>query len=140
VVENTAFLHAMGIRADSDAALARLGGIAEYLNDRKNAALYVGLKDGKFLLPEQQFAAIQAERTVRLAEIRLSDLRVYRKKIPSYSARKIGSLKGMPTFDETSAEQLQALLEALSRAVAAAQNEDVEGGNPDALSQETPPK
>ena len=64
---------------------------AEVRNDDKNAALYVGFEDGRFILPRDTRNERQSERTIELAKMMLTQALFIQKKARPLASRAIGS-------------------------------------------------
>jgi AbiV family abortive infection protein len=87
--------------AAADALLSRghAHALTEKRNDDKNAALYVGLVDGKFIRPRETRTESQSWRTIELASSSHKDLTFVRTKSGPLAMRSIGSIQ-MPNFDD----------------------------------------
>lgn len=92
--------------------------VVEYRNSQKNDSLYVGIENGRFLTPASRFDSNKAERTLKLAEIRLRELRFYQARLGPYADRQIGCLGGMPKIDQLSPEEIYARVPEVAKLVA----------------------
>jgi AbiV family abortive infection protein len=70
-------------------------------NDQKNAALYVGFLDGKFIVPRDTRTERQSWRTIELAAEALEELKFFRDATGPFSGREIGTFQ-MPNYDDPS--------------------------------------
>lgn len=115
-VENLMLIH--GIQKDGTAEaldLAAANPLTEYRNNDKNNSLYVGFQDGIFIPPSSVISEHKAQRTVRLAELRLQQSIYIRKSLPKYSERKIGELAHLPNLDKLSIEELMTTAGGISK-------------------------
>lgn len=94
------------------------GPVVEYRNSQKNDSLYVGIENGRFITPASHFDSNKAERTLKLAEIRLRELRLYQARLGPYADRQIGCLRGMPNIDQLSSEEIYARIPEVAKLVA----------------------
>lgn len=85
--------------------------IVEHRNDRKNAAIYVGLVDGKAVLPSQVFTENQAVRTIELAKLALETEEKIRVTVGPFTARTPGPIPGLPDLNQLTPEQMRELTE-----------------------------
>jgi AbiV family abortive infection protein len=85
--------------------------IVEHRNDRKNAAIYVGLIDGKAVLPSQVFTENQATRTIELAKFALETEEKIRVTVGPFVTRTPGPIPGLPDLNQLTPEQMKELIE-----------------------------
>lgn len=89
--------------------------VVDYRNNQKNDSLYVSIEEGKFIKPADRFNVKKAERTIKLAEIRLNEQRFNQADLGPYAERQIGSLRGRPNIDQQSLEELYACVSEVTK-------------------------
>ncbi|USX20941.1 AbiV family abortive infection protein [Oxalobacteraceae bacterium OTU3REALA1] len=95
----------------AESKLAAVPSIVEHRNDRKNAAIYVGLINGKAVLPSQVFTENQAARTIELAKFALETEEKIRLTVGQFVARTPGPIRGLPDLNQLTPEQMKELIE-----------------------------
>lgn len=106
-------LYGAGHAAESEKLLSRISAIANYQNDLKNAALYVGIKEGAMSTPSNLFDKSLASDSIALAHSWLQDQRLVRSNVGRFSDMDFTSYDG-PNLDATPAELRLELLKKLS--------------------------
>jgi AbiV family abortive infection protein len=116
ILENALLLKGQGI-SDFDAILTvkGLAAVADFRNDLKNVAIYVGFDDNKFVLPSDQINADNAGRTIELAATRLRQVQFECQRSPRLAEREIGSLAHFPVVDEIAEDLDPESLEEIAR-------------------------
>lgn len=116
--ESAMFLVGAGVHPAADVALQIAARTTDMRNDWKNASIYVNFEDGKFVLPTAQISDRKAERTLLLAEHRLSTFMRRRAMFPPFAKREIGSIRDMPDIDALMKADPDALMASASKLVA----------------------
>lgn len=83
-VENALFMIGNGLTEKGEESLSNIAAVSEYRNSQKNDSLYVGVTEGRFILPQDAITEHKARRTVKLAELRLQQQLFMRSKVPSF--------------------------------------------------------
>lgn len=107
-VENSLLIQGSSDDPEAKSPLNLAGPVVEFRNSQKNDSLYVGIENGKFITPASRFNSKKAERTLKLAEIRLREQRFYQGYLGPYADRQIGCLRYMPNIDQLSPEEIYA--------------------------------
>lgn len=117
-VENSLLIQGLSDDPAAEMPLKFAGPPVEFRNIQKNDSLYVSIEGGNFITPASRFDSKKAERTLKLAEMRLREQRFYQARLGPYADRQIGSLCGMPIIDQLSPEEIYARVPEVAKIVA----------------------